>query len=547
MGDRLSTLQTQLLALWREMPAAQRMTLAVAVIGVTAILTALGGWSSAPEYEPVVADLSEEEVVKATQQLQGESIPYKLSANNRSISVPAAQAGQARLKLATAGISGQTGKQAGYELLDKGSFGQTEQVQRLNYQRALEGELAKSIGKIDGVQDARVHLVLPVRTVFADRKTDASASVVVNTKGGRSLDDEHIAGIVGLVMGSVEDLKAENISLIDTRGRMLNDGTSRGEAGARITSNQYQQQRRMEADVSSSLTRSLERVVGVGNAVVKVAATLDWDQVEKQTETYTPQATPGAVRSQRTQTETSGAGATQAGGVPGTASNVPSYQAPAGGGTTGYDKRDNIVNYELDKVVEKRIQAPGAVKKLSVMAIVDDQASANLDTEELSRVLSAAAQLNTVRGDTVVVTRMPFNNAVAQTDAKSMEDADMRQLVGSTARTAGYLAVPLLALAVAFLVFRRSVAQPKPMAVAAAAGGMRVREITEELEGPMESSSSMPAVGAPEPQVELPAPPPMSEDEARARLIAQQIANLAKSEPQTVSQLISTLLEEGRR
>ena len=96
MGDRLSTLQTQLLALWREMPVAQRMTLAVALIGVTAVLTALGGWSSAPEFEPVVADLSEEEVVKATQQLQGESIPYKLSANNRSISVPAAPASAAR-------------------------------------------------------------------------------------------------------------------------------------------------------------------------------------------------------------------------------------------------------------------------------------------------------------------------------------------------------------------------------------------------------------------------------------------------------------------
>ncbi|GEM_PF-2769656 len=523
MLHRFTNLGLELLDTWRAIPIGQRLTLAVGIIGVTALLTALGGWASAPDYEMLYTDLGEEEAAKAVAALQGEGIPYKLTPNARGVSVPAAQAAQARLKIGGGGIVTQT-RQAGFEQLNQNGFGMTEQMQRVNYQRGLEGELARSIRKIDGVDDARVHLVLPAQTLFADRKGEASASVVVSPRGGHQLDDERIQSIVSLVTSSVDSLKPDNVTLVDTKGRVLNDGSTRG-SGSRTTSVQYQQQRRIEGDMSGQLTRALERIVGAGNATVKVATTLDWDQVESQREVYEPLPTPGAIRSIRQESESSGTGQQAAGGVPGTSSNVPTYQSAANGsGGQGYERQNNVTNFELNKTIEKTVRAPGSVKRVSVMAVVDDASVPDgVTPEQLQTLLSNAAQLDTKRGDTVVVTRMPFNTAQAQAEAKAMDEAQMKQTMGDAGKSVSFALAPLILVSLAFMALRRGFGGAAP--AVAEPSGMRVREVHAEL-----------------PPVELP-----SLEEQHAKLRMQQITGLARQEPSAVSALLTTLMEEGRR
>ncbi|MBI2885984.1 MAG: flagellar M-ring protein FliF [Chloroflexi bacterium] len=528
MKQRAQYLGNQLLRVWTAMPLGQRLTVALLTALTVGAGLALEVWASTPQYEAVFVNLPEEEAAKVAGYLRENNMPHQLAAGGRIISVPSERAAEARLQLAGAGL-GVKG-QAGFELFNQASFGLTEQMQRVNYQRAVEGELVRTIKRMDAVEDARVHLVLPTSSLFAEKRSEASASVVLSPRPGRHLGEDQVQAVLSLVLGGVEGLKPENVSIVDTRGRILNDYTGRGgnASGARASSSQYQQQRRFEADLSAGLTSALERVVGPGSVAVRVAATFNWDQVESQREYYDPASGAGVLRSQRQQSEVSSTGGSPAaGGVPGTTSNVPTYQATAASAGTaagGYERKDTLTNYEVGKTVERLVKAPGVLQKVAVVVMVDEQKlPTEVTTESLEKLVATAANLDLRRGDTVVVSRLPFNTQQTQAQVKEMEEAQLRELLFNGARYLGLAVVPLLLFFALRSLLGRAVPVPAGM------------EAQSALLPPRRSQP-------------LPLPEePIQIEDTRARMAREQLTGLAQSEPEMVSALIHTWLGEEER
>lgn len=526
MAGRLSDLGGSLRAAWDAMPLGQRLTVTMLATGMLGGILLLGAWSGSPDYEAAFTGLNEESAAKIVAHLREKNLPYQLAANGRSIAVPPDRVAEARLQVAEAGLAPKG--QAGFELFNQPSFGLTDQMQRVNYQRALEGELGRTIKRMDGVEDARVHLVLGTTSVFADKRSEASASVVLSPRAGRLMDEERVQAVLDLVVGSVEGLKAQNVSIVDTKGRILNSLESLragGASGARANTSQYQLQRRHETDLAAGLTSAMERVVGPGKATVRVSAQFNWDQVETQRESYEPGPGSGAIRSQREQQESANApGGAAAGGVPGTASNastIPTYQTGTGSAPSGSERRETVTNYEVGKTVQRTVKSSGTPSRVSVMVLLDQQnLPGGVTVESLEKLVEAAGNLDRSRGDSVVISVAPFTTTHLEEAAKAMEEAQQREMIFTIARNAGVLVVPMV-----LLFFLRRVLQ---RASSAATGH------------PVALSSGSRPLAIPPPL------PPLVEDPTVA-MTKERVLGLARQEPKMVSAVISTWLDEGRR
>src|SRR6266702_3647754 len=359
--------------LLRGLSSIQRIGLGVvaaALVGLVIVVSTVGhGADSAIAFSGLSTDDEAAVVIK----LKDAKIPYDL-ADGGIIRVPSGQVQDARLATAGMGLSGKPATGSGFELFNQPSFGQTEFTQKVNYQRALENELARSIDQMDAVDSSRVHLVMPQQSLFASQQKDTTASVILKLKPGRHLDSAQSRSISNLIAGSVEGLKPQNLTIVDVNGNTLtpDDGVS---SSTGLTSKQLEAQRSYETTTERNLQAMLDRVLGSGKATVRVAAVMNWDQTEQTSETFTP-GDPNLpqVRTTHAISESTAPGAAAVGGVPGAASNngaVPTYQGGTGtgGGTT---KTDTDTTFELNKSVKKVVTAPGSLSRLSVSVMVDD-------------------------------------------------------------------------------------------------------------------------------------------------------------------------------
>src|SRR5712692_5307701 len=358
--------------IWSGLSRGQRIgfgVVATALIGLLFIVSTVG---HSADTAIAFSGLSTDDMAAIVTKLKDAKIPYELS-DGGVIRVPSGQVQDARLATAGMGLSGKPATGSGFELFNQPSFGQTEFTQKVNYQRALENELARSIDQMDAVESARVHLVMPQQTLFTTQQKDTTASVMLKLKPGRRLDSAQSRSISNLIAGSVEGLKPQNLTIVDINGNTLTpDDSATSSMG--LTSKQLETQRGLEATTERNLQAMLDRVLGSGKATVRVAAVMNWDQTEQTSETFTP-GDPNLpqVRTTHAISETTAPGAA-VGGVPGAASNngaVPTYQGgtAAGGGTT---KTDTDTTFELNKSVKKVVTAPGSVSRLSVSVMVDD-------------------------------------------------------------------------------------------------------------------------------------------------------------------------------
>ncbi|HYY89558.1 MAG TPA: flagellar basal-body MS-ring/collar protein FliF, partial [Chloroflexota bacterium] len=481
--------------------------------------------------------------------LKDAKIPYELGAGG-VVKVAGSQVNEAKLALAGAGLAGKPASGSGFELFDQTglSFGQTEFTQAVNYQRALENELARSIGRMDAVEWARVHLVIPRPTLFTSQQKEPTASVILKLKPGKRFDRAQVRSISNLLTGSVEGLKPQNVSIVDNNGNTLSQDPA-ADGGAGLTSRQLQIQHDTESGAEQNLQALLDRVLGPGKAAVRVSALMDWDQIEQTAETYTPgdpAQTP--VRSSKELTETTTGGA-QAGGVPGLVSNagngtVPTYQAGGGNGSTS-QKTDRETNYELNKSIQKVVRAPGQIKRLSVSVMLDDDPN-NPDAQlqrSVQDAITAAAGIDLNRGDQLVVTPLAFNRQELQTTEAAMADAAKREETLAYAHIAALALGPVLLLLVLWLVLRggRKVTVERKTANAAHNGALLVpgveRLTIEAMTDP--SAARRPAMPRPVAQ-------PIAEDPQKV-YIHEQIQGLARNNPAMVAQLIQTWIDEDRR
>jgi flagellar M-ring protein FliF len=528
---------------WRGSSRGQQLGLAlvaVAMVGLLVIVTTLGrGADSAVAF----SGLNNDDEAAIVQKLKDAKIPYELQ-DGGTIRVPSGQVQDARLATAGMGLSGKPAAGSGFELFSQPSFGQTEFTQKVNYQRALENELARSIGQMDAVDTARVHLVMPEQTLFSSQQQPTTASIMLKLKPGKHLDTAQARSISNLVAGSVQGLKSQNLTIVDVNGNTLTPDDGVGSTTG-LSSKQLEAQRAYESTTEHNLQAMLDNVLGPGKATVRVAADMNWDQIEQTSETYTPgDPTQSPVLTNHTITETSNGGPA-VGGIPGAASNnasVPTYQG--GSGTTGStSKSDTETTYQLNKSVQKMVRAPGAVTRMSVSVMLDDDPNnPNLAlVQNVQNAVNAAAGINASRGDVLTVTSLPFNRQELVTAQTEMEQAAQKQQLMDYVHLGALAVGPLLMIIILFFLLRRGRKRGAAEIVsgADAAATPKVIELVEK---------SAPAVVVPGRMSRLAAgiAQPITEDPQKA-YIREQIQVLGKSNPATVAQLIQTWMDEDRR
>ncbi|NOY52938.1 MAG: flagellar M-ring protein FliF [Deltaproteobacteria bacterium] len=370
-----------------------------------------------PSYVLLYSGLNATDASAVVDELRKERVPYEIGAEGGSILVPGDKLYEARLSLAGKGLP-QNG--VGFEIFDKVNIGTTEFVQKMNYQRAMQGELARTISQIDGVERSRVHISIPQESVFVEDQQKTTASVFLKLKPGFRLVDKQAKGISYLVAGAVEGLSAENVTIMDTEGRILS-GPQDEDSALGLSSSQAEMQRNLEKHLEKNIRTMLEKVIGPGKVAAQVSATLNFKQVHKTEEIYDPNVT--AVRSEQTSKEkTSGQNAVPS-GVPGVASNVPGQGGGASSGLSSKtsQRQSDTVNYEINKVTRQVIDPVGTIKRLTVAVLVDGTYKAVKGSKELQYTPQTKEQMakyetlikgvvgfDASRGDEIHIENIPF-------------------------------------------------------------------------------------------------------------------------------------------
>lgn len=374
------------------------------------------------DYRPLFTNLSSEDAGEIVKKMKEGKTPYQITSDGKGILVPADKVYELRLTLASEGLP--QGGGVGFEIFDRKNFGMTEFVQKLNYQRALQGELSRTIAQLTGVEQARVHLVIPEKSLFKDNEKPATASIVLKMKSNRALRDSEVLGVVHLVSSSIEGMDPEHVTVLDSRGKILTKSGS-SDPTSRMTSAMQETQRNYEKNVEERIQSLLDRIVGGGKSVARVTAAFDFKQVERLEEKFDPESI--AVRSEQ-RTEEKGASATAGSGVPGVQTNLGRTNNTGAASTGGGSKNDETLNYEVSRSTAKIIEPVGALSKISVAVLVDgkyEAPAAGKDTppakakytprspDELQKIetlVKSAVGFNPERGDQLSVQNIPFQD-----------------------------------------------------------------------------------------------------------------------------------------
>jgi flagellar M-ring protein FliF len=376
------------------------------------------------DYRPLFTNLTAEDAGEIIKKLKDAKTPYQITADGKGILVPSDKVYELRLSLASEGLP--QGGGVGFEIFDRKSFGMTEFVQKLNYQRALQGELSRTISQLNGVEQARIHLVIPEKSLFKENEKPATASVVLKLKSNRSLKDNEVQGVVHLIASSIEGLDPDHVTILDSRGKILSKGNGSGDATSKATTVMQENQRNYEKNAEERIQSLLDRIVGSGKSVARVSATFDFKQVERLEEKFDPETI--AVRSEQ-RTEEKAASSSASSGVPGVQSNLNRNTAGAtSGGGGGGSKNDETLNYEVSRSTAKIIEPVGALSKISVAVLVDGKYEIPVavkdgqtakpkyiprspdELQKIDALVKSAVGFNPERGDQLTVQNIPFQD-----------------------------------------------------------------------------------------------------------------------------------------
>jgi len=412
----------------RNLSQRQKLAAGAALAFGFALIVGVVLWSRQPDYSVLFSNLAEKDGGAVVASLQTQNVPYKFSENGSAILVPASQVHDLRLRLAAQGIP--KGGLVGFELMETQKLGLSQFHEQVNYQRALEGELSRTISSIASVAGARVHLAIPKQTAFLRDEQKPTASVMVNLHTGRSLDPAQIAGIVHLIASSVPQLTNDNVSVIDQDGSLLTKKPDPLQTSLDATQIKYT--RELEEGYIQRINAILTPLFGKGNFRAQVSADVDFNVTEQTAETYRPNPSPEqAIRSQQSsESQTRDQGPQ---GVPGALTNQPPVPAtaplttPPVAGTQGAGQlppltsnKSATINYEVDKTIQHTRKALGQIKRLSVAVALNQKEEKDksgamkpvpLSDEDRKRVedlVRDAVGYNKDRGDTLSVASSPF-------------------------------------------------------------------------------------------------------------------------------------------
>jgi len=452
----------------------RKIMMMLGVAAVVAVMVAVWMWGQQPDYRVLFSNFSDRDGGAIVAELEKMNIPYKYAEGGGAVLVPADRVHDARLKLASQGLP--KGGNVGFELMENQKLGSSQFVERINFQRAMEGELARSIESVSAVQAARVHLAMPKDSVFVSEQKAPTASVLLNLHPGRALDQQQVSAIVHLVASSVPELPIKNVTVVDQNGNLLSE-TGKPASINGMDPSQIKYVQELQQNVVKRIESIITPIVGPNNVRAEATADVDFSRSEQAVESYKPNQTPDAmvIRSQQTSESLNGTG--NPGGVPGALTNQPpapatapinapaqnaAALAAAAPGTN--TRKDATVNYEVDKTIQYVQQGSGGLKRLSVSVVVDYKQTTDKDgkvamkplTEaekaQITNLIKEAMGFNAERGDSVNVVNTPFARTEQETlpDLPFWKQPEYVEYI-DIAKTAGKYLLMALALLILYL------------------------------------------------------------------------------------------------
>lgn len=515
----------QLIDAIKQMPMAQRIVAASGLIVLAIAGFALYQWASTPSYSVLYTGLDDQTLAEVISGLEAQGVDYRLEAGGSQVLVPRASVYEARAQLAADGIRGGVSYD-GYELLDEQGLSVSEFKQQIDYQRALEGELSRTLVAMDSISAATVHLVLPDEALFAENQEQTTASVVIDTIAAPRADE--ISTIAFVVSSAVEGLEVDGVTVAHVDGRVLHASGEANVAGT-LGNRNLRTTEEFEASLAADVQALLASVVGPGHASVVVRAEMNFDEQTVESETYEPDSSV-PIREQLLNETLDGAGAAPTGtvGVDGT------ELTPEADGSYTYVRDESTTEYGVTRTSSIAVTAPGQVEQLSVAVVVDDGSLTGADVPapaEIESLVAAAIGLDAARGDTIHVTptAFPADVVVDEPELTASAPSPLPQYLGAAS-------VAIVVLALLFMT-RTGVKKQK--------GGKRKKD--EEAEVAQAAIGAAPQAGA------LPAPAATALPQAGATTttsaggasLEQSVLSLADEQPEQVAALMAEWLKEG--
>lgn len=528
MDFSLAKIKSSLQNYWEKLTLQQKTVLIGAPLLVALCLFGLVFWASRPEYVALFNKLNDNEAGAITAKLKELKVPYQLGDNGSSILVPKKDASEIRLELANAGLPKES--TFSFDYLNQTRIGETDSDRRLRYTLGLQGELENTIAALDGVEYARVHIVLPEQSLFQEQQKDATAAVTIKKETGYEMTKDQVRAIANLLAFSVEGLNTENVTIVDTNGNVLSDILGNKNNAGALTADQLQMQQTIEENIQKSAQSMLDKVFGAGKTVVRANAALDYDQKKITSQ----KSEDGAVVSRQESTEksTNQAGS---GGVPGTASNVPGYTASSQGNSSS-EKSSKTENFQPSVTQEETVVSPGQIKRLTVSVMADSDSVGEEQLANIKNVVSSAVGLDENRGDQIQIVRLPFNKTEMLQEQAAMEEA----LRKSRIITFAEIGLGVLIGALLLILFVRSVRKRKieqeEIDISGGEKLITLQEAEELLASQIEAERQA--------DLKMARKKVKTSDEIEREKIRQEVDKFTHENPEDVARLLKTWLTE---
>lgn len=551
MNFDIGAVFTQIISLYTRLPLSQKIALPFLFVGSMFLIVFISRWAGRPDYGVLFSGLQENDAAAIVEKLKDEKIAYVIDDDGGTIRVsPPDMVHELRLELASSGLP--KGGNVGFELLDSNILGRTGFMEKLAFLRGQQGELERTIQSIEAVKSVRVHITNPERSSFVKRDILPTASVLVRLKAGQDLTPQQTKGIANLVANSVERLTAENVTILDSKGNLLNEKRDETDSsGADVSRLDYV--KRIESGYGKQIESMLAGVLGPGRAIARVTADLDFNAFQREEESYDPGSR--VARSERSVEES--AGLTAEGGVPGVISNLtsdPGALTPPDSTKNNNRRRENVTNYEVSRALIKTVAAPGKIQRLSVAVLVDgqytpvaaaaDKAAAVAEkqykplppemVQKIENLVKQTVGFDASRGDTVTVENIRFFEA-----DETLEDALGKAETWYLVEKVSSWALPTVAILLFFFVVLRPLVRFLVNPTDAEVDLSRllpagIEELEAELEAERSKVSTLPEMSQPSVDIE------------ELEQLLSENSRIVKENPQQAALLIRYWLNEGR-
>jgi len=429
--EAIRQILSQLNATFSNLSLGKKITLMTLILGSVAGFLFLMNWSGKSEFQPLYAQLDPEDASAILSKLKEQKIEYRIASNGSTVLIPQEHIYETRMQMASEGLP--RGSGVGFEIFDNTKLGMTAFAQNVNYQRALQGELARTINQISEIESSRVHIVMTEKSLFVDEEEPASASVVLKLRAGKWLNQGQVNGILHLVSSSVARLSPENVTIVDSMGKLL-AGIKNPSSFGSLSSDQLDYQDRVEKALENRIRTMLESALGENKAIVRLSGSFDFKKQERTEEHYLPDNK--VVRSEQQLKETSVDPSRTPQGVPGIRSNLPGdpsagEQSWSTDSNQAFEKNDRTVNYEIGKVVSHIKEPVGEMTRISVAVLVDgtynriEKAGGKIEWQYVARtpdemqkfesIVKRAVNFDKARGDEVDIVNIPFETTQLET------------------------------------------------------------------------------------------------------------------------------------